>query len=441
MDLGFETIGNATAIVYDKGPLLATDPWLVGAAYFGSWTHQHAIPAEQMEAVKGARFLWISHGHPDHLSLASLELLRDKEILLPDHYGARIYNELKSAGYRVWTLKDGHWIQLSERVRVLSLADVNQDAALLIDVDGTLVVNTNDAGDRGAGQLVRPMIPRFKDSYLLALMAYGDADMINLFDEDGQRIPPQAAKREPLGPGIAQALELYGIGNYIPFATLHRYQRTDSAWVNAHITEPGEFERGFASATKRCLPAYSRVDLAAGETSALDPAKVSGELFAPEEFGDNWSDELERADVELLRAYLAPIGHLATFLGYVNFRVGGKDNVIDVARDRFARGVTFETPRASLLEAVKWKVFDDLMIGNFTKTTLHGDWREKGAGGLYPDFNPFVAKYSDNGGANTPAELKAYFAEYHRRGFFSFGPRADDRRAREALGPYLPPGM
>lgn len=441
MDLGFETIGNATAIVYDKGPLLATDPWLVGSAYFGSWTHQHVIPPEQMEAVKAAKYLWISHGHPDHCSLDSLELLRGADILLPDHYGARMYRDLKEAGHRVWILKDGHWTSLSDRVRIMSFADVHQDGALLIDVDGTLIVNTNDAGDRGAGDVVRPLIPRFKDSYLLALMAYGDADMINYFDEDGNRIPPQAAKREPLGPGIAQALELYGIGHYIPFATLHRYQRTDSAWVNDHITEPGEFDKGFESATAKCLPAYSRVDLASGETSTLDPDKVSGELHAPEEFGDNWSDELEPEDVEKLRAYLAPVTHLKTFLGYVNFRVGGKDNVIDVARENFDRGVTFETPRGSLMEAVKWRVFDDLLIGNYTKTTLHGDWLDKGAGGLYPDFNPFLAKYSDNGGANTPDELKAYFAEYHRRGYFAFGPKEEDQRAKAALAPYLPPGM
>jgi len=444
MDLGFETIGNATAIVHDKGPLLTTDPWLVGSAYFGSWTHQHVIPDQQMDAAKRSKYVWISHGHPDHLSLDSLELLRDAEILVPDHYGGRIYNDLKHAGYRVWTLKDGHWITLSDRVRIMSLADVHQDAALLIDVDGTLIVNTNDAGDRGAGAFVRPMIPRFKDSYLLALMAYGDADMINYFDEDGNRIPPQAAKREPLGPGIAQALELYGIGHYIPFATLHRYQRTDSAWVNDCITEPGEFDKGFESATAECLPAYSRVDLAKGDTSAIDPPKVSGELHAPEEFGDNWSDELEKDDVEKLRDYLAPITHLKTFLGYVNFKVGGKDNRIDVAPEHpkhKGRGITFETPRASLMEAIKWKVFDDLLIGNFTKTTLHGDWHDKGAGGLYPDFNPFVAKYSDNGGANTPEELKAYFAEYHRRGFLAFGPKEDEQRARKSLAPYLPPGV
>jgi hypothetical protein len=441
MDLGFETIGNATAIVYDKGPLLATDPWLVGTAYFGSWTHQHVIPPELLAAVRACKYLWISHGHPDHLSLPSLELLRDKDILLPDHVGGRVYRELKEAGFRVWILKDGLWTQLSERVRVLSLADCTQDGALLIDVGGRLIVDTNDAGDRGAGAFVRPLIPRFKDSFLLALMAYGDADMINYFDEDGRRIPPAAARREPLGPGIAQALELYGIRHYVPFATLHRYQRTDSAWVNEHITEPGEFEKGFASKRADCLPAYVHYDFARDAWRPLDPPKVKGELHAPEEYGDSWSDELEPADVERLRAYLAPIEHLKTFLGYVNFRVGGKDHVIDVAREHFDRGITFETPRASLMEAVKWKVFDDLMIGNFTKTTLHGAWREQGAGGVYPDFNPFVAKYGDNGGARSAAELKAYFAEYHRRGFFSFGTSPSEQRARAALAPYLPPGM
>ena len=37
MQLGFETIGNATLIAFDEGPVLATDPWISGSAYFGSW--------------------------------------------------------------------------------------------------------------------------------------------------------------------------------------------------------------------------------------------------------------------------------------------------------------------------------------------------------------------------------------------------------------------
>jgi len=30
MEIGFDTIGNATLIVYDGRPLLATDPWIKG---------------------------------------------------------------------------------------------------------------------------------------------------------------------------------------------------------------------------------------------------------------------------------------------------------------------------------------------------------------------------------------------------------------------------
>ncbi|NOT31251.1 MAG: hypothetical protein HOP15_12460 [Planctomycetes bacterium] len=64
MDLGFETIGNACLICHDGGPVLATDPWIKGSAYFGSWTTSHEIPPEQQAHVKACKYLWISHGHP-----------------------------------------------------------------------------------------------------------------------------------------------------------------------------------------------------------------------------------------------------------------------------------------------------------------------------------------------------------------------------------------
>ena len=78
--LGVKTIGNATLIAFDGAPVLVTDPWLgdVDPAYFGSWVTSHEIPDEQLDHVRACPYLWISHGHPDHLSPASLETLRDK---------------------------------------------------------------------------------------------------------------------------------------------------------------------------------------------------------------------------------------------------------------------------------------------------------------------------------------------------------------------------
>src|SRR4051812_2073234 len=74
--LGFETIGNATLIAYDGRAVLATDPWIAGDPYFGSWGMSHAIPEAQMAAIRGADYVWFSHGHPDHLNGDSLALLR-----------------------------------------------------------------------------------------------------------------------------------------------------------------------------------------------------------------------------------------------------------------------------------------------------------------------------------------------------------------------------
>ena len=49
--LGFESIGSAILIAYDGVPVLTTDAWINDDAYFGSWTHDYAIPAEQMDAI------------------------------------------------------------------------------------------------------------------------------------------------------------------------------------------------------------------------------------------------------------------------------------------------------------------------------------------------------------------------------------------------------
>jgi hypothetical protein len=64
------------------------------------------------------------------------------------------------------------------------------------------------------------------------------------------------------------------------------------------------------------------------------------------------------------------------------------------------------------MTAVQYEVFDDLLIGNFMKTTLHGQFSEEK---LYPDFTPYVAKYADNGKARTREELEEYFKAYRRR--------------------------
>jgi hypothetical protein len=440
MDLGFETIGNACLICHDHGPVLATDPWIKGSAYFGSWTTSHEIPAEQRANIEACRYLWISHGHPDHLSQESLAGLKDKEILLPDHFGVhgggRIARELKEQGFNVRILHDGVWTQISPRMRVLSLGDYCQDAALLVDLGGRLLVDSNDSSDNGGGAFVREIVKQYDQSILLALTGYGDADMINFFDESGHRVPPPAMKREPFLDGLEQVLESFGIKAYVPFSSQHRYQRTDSAWANECATPPEVYRTSFRNSSLTLLPIFCRYDFKREDVRSIDPPARPNLLVPPEQFGDDWSAELEPADVEKLRRYFARFEHLKGRLGTLTFRVGDKDNVIEIDRSN-PLGIVFETPRASLMTVIDYEIFDDLMIGNFTRTILTGPWEREGTLALYPDFIPFVTKFGDNGGAHTKDELVVYFNEYKRRGHFGFPEHAMGQLTKAAITPYL----
>lgn len=64
------------------------------------------------------------------------------------------------------------------------------------------------------------------------------------------------------------------------------------------------------------------------------------------------------------------------------------------------------------MTAIENEIFDDMLIGNFMKTTLHGSFGHRA---LYPHFSPYVAKYADNGLAKSKQELDTYFRNYATR--------------------------
>lgn len=412
-DLAFETIGNATAIVHDGSPLLATDPWLSGSAYFGSWILSHEIPEEQLASIRACPYLWISHGHPDHLHMPSLATLADRTVLLADHVGGRLRDFLIGAGYRVRVLPDRQWVPLSPRVRIMALADPYQDSVLLIDMDGVLVIDANDCNDRGWGPTVRREARRSRRPIMLALAGFGDADMINYFDPDGNRIPPRAARQIPPGIGILAKMHTVGAQAFVPFATMHRYQRADSVWANEYTTPLDSFSLGFDAADRDLLPAFIRYDVRTDAVTEISPAANPIVTKPTTEFGDDWDERLSASDVEVIRSYFDGFDLLDDVVDAVTFRVGGVDHEFEVGRGN-GRSVRFDVPRSSLVETARWHIFDDLLIGNFMRTTLFGDWPTNS---LRPHFTSRLAKYSDNGLAHTDAQLDRYLAEYRRRSY------------------------
>jgi hypothetical protein len=404
--LGVKTLGNATLVAYDEGPIVATDPWFGDEddAFFGSWWLPYGIPAADKTDIQRAKYIWFSHGHPDHLNPKSIERFRQSSILLPDHVGGRIKSDLKARHYDVKILPDGGWIELSKRIRVCCICDYIQDAILLVDVGGRLFIDMNDAAGNARIRFIRSIAREYRHVYLLR--ASGSLDMINFVDANGNRIEP---KSPPMGRWLSEFAQRVGARSVVPFSSFHRYQREDSTWANAYRRPLPAYREGFDEKLAEFIPPFVWIDCASSEIISLEPPEAPYVLHKPEEFGDNWSDELGPDDKRVLDDYFRRKEALRHMLGFITFKVGGKSHTIDLGGPQ-GRGITFEAPRNSLMTAVTHEVFDDLLGSNFMRATLHN------VDGLYsPNFNFVVGKYGDNGRAETKPEIKAYLAEYRRR--------------------------
>jgi hypothetical protein len=282
-------------------------------------------------------------------------------------------------------------------------------------MNGRLIINMNDGSALGWTGLVRNIVKNYKTSFYLRLSGMGDADMCNFFDEDGTRIlRDPALLAEPAGRQIAWNTEYYGARFFIPFSSMHKYQRRDSIWTQRYATSLADYARGFDSKSSEILPAFIKYNCMNDTWEPIDPPETPSIIRDPKEFVDDWEEPLEKADVMTATKYFQAIFHLTRTLDFINLRVGGKDNIIELGRRKFNTGITFEAPRHSLMLAIRHEIFDDMLIGNFMKTILHGRLRSKSPT-LYTCFAPYVPKYADNGRAKSKQELALYFKEYKKR--------------------------
>lgn len=412
MSNGFETVGNATLQVFEDGrPVLATDPWLVGTCYFGSWGLERPLTEREIENVRNSDYIWISHGHPDHLHPESLKLLpRGKKILLPDHYHSEIRDFLAGEGFAVEVLPYRQWRRLTPSVSVLCLDNENQDAILVLRVVDALIVNLNDSPLCGDGPFLRRLIrghPNGK-TYLTALCAAGSADMLSFVDAAGRSLAGAPGARKPAAVWqVARVAASLGVRHYCFSSAQHLYVRPDTAWINDYALTWEDLRSFWSRPEVALLPPFVQVDL---ETGAATP-KPDPDLPLASSPADDMSARLTPSEWGEVERFLARFELLRGRVDFVEFTVGGETRRFRLGGGREgarARGVAFEAPRGPLLETVKYGYFDDLLIGNVMTTRLQNM-------ALYPHFTPVVAKLGGNAKVFTKAELRRFNLRYFRR--------------------------
>ncbi|MSP03305.1 MAG: MBL fold metallo-hydrolase [Acetobacteraceae bacterium] len=309
MSVQFETLGNASVMVFADGkPLLATDPWLTGTCYFGSWALDHPLSDQQIRNMTSAEYIWISHGHPDHLHDQSLGMLpAGKKVLLPDHYDKDIYNNLRDRGFEVTIMAYRAWHTLAPDVRVMCIDNINQDAILVIEAEGSLIIDLNDSPLCGEPGFLRGLIARHKpeQTWLLALCSV-DADMFNFVDDAGKSLAGPPEERKPGAVWtVARTAARLGVGNFCCSSSQHIYVRADSIWANPYRIGWTDMRRYWSRPEVRLIEPFVTVDLRSGDFTRNHPAQISDESQISAATGDDdWTSAMTEAEWAKVDAFM-----------------------------------------------------------------------------------------------------------------------------------------
>jgi hypothetical protein len=391
-----------------------TDPWLEGTCYHGSWALDHPLSEQQRMSVVASPYVWISHGHPDHLHPESLKYFpRDRTFLLGEHYSSEIRDFLLSEGFvDVRICRSKEWIPIEPDLRIMCVANINQDTILLIDAAGTLILNQNDSPFFGDNAFFRRMCRQYTNSYLLALCSV-DADMKNFVDDVGRpAMGPPGLYKDGAIRGLSRRCDYLGVKNFCCFSSQHLYVRRDSVWANPYRITWADMQQYWCARATRLIEPFVTVSLATGEyvrnhpSQTSDMSQITGETGA-----DDWGQPMNRDDWVRLERFIRKHETLVPIVDFVEFSVAGESKRFhlkpNAKRQEGRRGVVFYCPRRSLMEAVSTGYFDDLLIGNFMKTKLVNIK-------LYPHFSPRIAKYGGNAKVYTRKDLRRFYWHYFR---------------------------
>tara|TARA_Y100000768_G_scaffold386934_1_gene376626 strand:- start:1228 stop:1878 length:651 start_codon:yes stop_codon:yes gene_type:complete len=174
--------------------------------------------------------------------------------------------------------------------------------------------------------------------------------------------------------------------------------------MNKFTTPLKKHYEGFNNKEGEMLPAFIIWDTIKEKYTEINPSTNSDIAKSASDFGDNWNDDLDEEDKSLIKNYFNKFSHIKEKFGLFSFKIGKSELNLKFSGKKEA--IEFNTPRNSLVFAVKHNIFDDLLIGNFMKIKLIN------VPSLYPDFTPYVTKYGDNGLSYSKEELEKYFDYY-----------------------------
>lgn len=259
--LHLRTLGHASVALYrdGEGPLLATDPWLLGSVYWRSWWLQNYPSREDIDWLGKSACIYVTHEHPDHFHMPSIRRLGKGPAYLFPALAERGYlDHMTQRGYRAEIIAPLRWRRIADRVSILPIPVWNDDSLLIVDTPSALILNLNDAKPLPPVlRALRHAADRIGKPRVL-LCSYSPASLVNSFIDSTGVVslkPPRHYVDY-----VCRLCDALSADCYMPFASQAVFNRRDSCWANDHRTTYDHL-RQYWNSRARLLPPYTTLDL------------------------------------------------------------------------------------------------------------------------------------------------------------------------------------
>ena len=304
------TLGHASFALFQDGenPILLTDPWLVGSAYWRSWWLQHYPSQEDLDWTAKSAFIYVTHEHPDHFHMPTIRRLGHNPFYLFPELPERGYlDHITRLGYHAELVEPLRWRPLADGVCILSIPVLTDDSLLLVDTPTALILNLNDAKPLpSVVKAIRRLADRI-DKPRVLLCSYSPASLVNSFVDDTGTVALKSPRHYV--DYISRLSDALGANFYLPFASQVVFSRMDSCWANGHRTTYQHLQRYWDSRA-HLLPPYATLDLTSFTAEwvtperyqPMDPVKVAA--LADQRLVEEESATIFRNDVAELERRL-----------------------------------------------------------------------------------------------------------------------------------------
>lgn len=381
------TIGHASIYIKDSNnqPLLLTDPWLIGSAYWRSWWLQNYQSQDQFEELKKVKYCYITHEHPDHFHTPSIKKLGNKPTYLsPQLPEENITKYLRGLKFNSEVLKSLNWYKVSDEISILSVPLFNDDSVLLIDTPKAFIINLNDTKPSKSklNQIDKFLTSNNINKKRIVLSSYSPASIVNSFRKDSKYVSIKDKKD--------YCLYLNKVSNslkadyFIPFASQVIFYRPDSTWANEYKVTYEDLQLHWDSDTILLHP-YTTIDLTDFKISFIETKnylrdenyiknKVSDQIELEKKSKINDSDlKLLSKKLKSKRFILFPLfpNGIAFITDKDKFLVNTFSGKVGLLEKNKNYSFAIKLPSQALKDAISYDHFGDLGITMFTILILN----------------------------------------------------------------------